>query len=164
MELRDLKIKLSTGISRYAVGFRFFLYKLTSLFNKEIVAHNYTITIDDQDYSGNYSQINIVNAPYFGRYKNALAGALPDDGMLDVILFKSVSPLSASMSINRYLRGRRLPSSCLRVQARKIDIKSEGPIYIQTDTEFLLDTGITFEVVPSVVQVVAVNNLVYQGF
>ena len=164
IKLRDLRAKLSTGISRYAVGFRFFMYKLTSLFNKEIIAHNYTITIDGEDHSGNYSQINIVNAPYFDRHKNALAGALPDDGMLDVILFKSVSPLSTSMAISRYLRGRRLPSKCVRVQARKIEIKSEKPIYIQTDTEFLLDTSITFEVVPGTVQVVAVNNLAYQGF
>jgi len=164
IKLRDIKARLATGISRYAVGFWFFLYRLTSLFNREIIAHNYTITIDDQDYSGNYSQINVVNAPYFDRHKIALAGALPDDGMLDVILFKAVSPLSTSASISKYLRGRRLPSNCVRVQARKIEIKSEKPIYIQTDTEYLLDTSITFEVVPSAVQVVAVNNLVYQGF
>jgi diacylglycerol kinase family enzyme len=164
IKLRDIKAKLATGISRYAVGFWFFLYKLTSLFNREIIAHDYTITIDDQDYSGRYSQINIVNAPYFDRHKNALAGSLPDDGMLDVILFKSVSPLSTSVSISRYLRGRRLPSNCVRVQARKIEVKSKKPIYIQTDTEYLVDTSITFEVVPSAVQVVAVNNLAYQGF
>jgi diacylglycerol kinase family enzyme len=164
IKLRDLRAKLSTGISRYAIGFRFFLYRLTSLFNREIITHHYTITIDDQDYSGNYSQINIVNAPYFDRHKTALAGALPDDGMLDVVLFKSVGPLLTSMSISKYLRGRKLPSNCVRVQARKIEIKSEKPIYIQTDTEFLLDTSITFEVVPGTVQVVAVNNLAYQGF
>ena len=164
IKLRDLKAKLSTGVSRYAVGFRFFLYKLTSLFNREIITHKYTITIDGEDHSGNYSQVYIVNAPYFDRHKTALAGALPDDGVLDVILFKSVGPLSTSMAISKYLRGRKLPSNCVRVQARKIEIKSEKPIYIQTDTEFLLDTSITFEVVPSAVQVVTVNNLVYQGF
>jgi diacylglycerol kinase family enzyme len=163
VRLQDIKTKLSTGISRYVIGLWFFLYRLTSLFNKELFAHNYTITIDDQDYSGNYSQINIVNAPYFDRHKTALAGALPDDGMLDVVLFKSVRPLSTLRSIRKYLRGK-LPSNCVRVQARKIEIKSEKPIYIRTDTEYLLDTSITFEVVPGAVQVVAVNNLVYQGF
>jgi len=165
IHLRDLKAQLSTGISRYAVGFWFFLYKLTSMFNRDIIAHKYTITIDGEDHSGSYSQINIVNAPYFDRHKNALAGALPDDGVLDVVLFKAVSPLSTSFSISRYLRGRgRMPSNCVRVQAKKIEIKSETPIYIQTDTELLKDTGITFEVVPGAVQIVAVNNLAYQGF
>jgi len=163
MKKRDLKAKLATGVSRYAFGFWFLLYKLTSMFNREIIAHNYTITVDDQDYSGNYSQINIINAPYFNRHKTPLAAALPDDGLLDVVLFKSVSPLSMLMSNSKYLRGK-LPSNCVRVQARKIAIKSEKPIYIQTDTEFYMDNTITFEVVPSAVQIVAVNNLVYQGF
>jgi diacylglycerol kinase family enzyme len=163
MKMRDIRAKLSKGISRYAIGFWSFITNLTCLFNKDLITHNYTITIDDQDYSGNYSQINIVNAPYFGRYKNALAGALPDDGQLDVILFKSVGPLSTLGAINKYLRGK-LPSSCVRVQAKKIEIKSKKPIYIQTDTEYLLDTSITFKLVSSAIPVVAVNNLVYQGF
>jgi len=164
MKLQEIRAKLSEGISRYAVGIWFFMYKLTSLFNREIIAHNYTITIDDEDFSGTYSQINIVNAPYYGRQKTALAGALPDDGMLDVVLFKAVSPLATSFSLSKYLRRGKLPSNCVRVQAKKIDIKSEKPMYIQTDTEFLRDTSITFEVIPGAVQVVAVNNLVYQGF
>jgi diacylglycerol kinase family enzyme len=163
IKLRNFRGKLSGGISQYVIGVWYLLYKLTSLFNREVIAHNYAITIDGEDYSGNYSQINIVNAPYYDR-QNALAGALPDDGLLDVVLFKSVSPLATSMSINKYLRGRKLPSNCIRLQARKIEIKSDKPIYIQTDTEFLVDTSITFEVVPGTVQVVAVNNLVYLGF
>jgi diacylglycerol kinase family enzyme len=163
MKLEDLKVRLSKGISRHAIGFWYFLYQLSSLFNKELITHNYTVTIDDQDYSGNYSQINIVNAPYFGRYKIPLAGSLPDDGFLDVVLFKSIGPLSTLRSINRYARGK-LSSNCIRLQAKKVEIKSEKPIYIQTDTEYFMDTGITFQIVPGAVQVVAVNNLVYQGF
>jgi len=164
IKMQAIRARLSEGIAQYAIGFRSFLTRLTSLFNKELITHSYTITIDGEDYSGNYSQINIVNAPYFDRHKTALVGALPDDGVLDVVLFKSVSPLATSMSLGKYLRGRKLPSNCVRVQARKIEIKSEKPMYIQTDTEYLLDTSITFEVVPGAVQVVTVNNLVYQGF
>jgi len=163
IKLQEIKVRFSKGISRYAVGFWSFLYRLSSLFDKEIIARSYTITIDDQDYSGNYSQINIINAPYFDRHRNALAGALPDDGVLDVVLFKAVSPLSTSLSISRYLQGK-MSSNCVRIQAKKIEIKSEKPIYIKTDTEFLLDTSITFEVVPGAAQVVTVNNLAYQGF
>jgi len=81
-----------------------------------------------------------------------------------VILFKAVGPLSTLVSINKYFRRKKLPSNCVRLQAKKIEIKSEKPIYIQTDTEYLRDHNITFKVVPSAVQVVAVNNLVYQGF
>jgi len=163
MKLKDIQEKFSTGIGRFFVGFLHSLYNLGSLFTKEIIARHYDITIDENDYSGNYSLINIINAPYFGHPKNALAGAVPDDGLLDVLLFKSVGPLSTSMAVRKYLRGK-IPSNCIRLQAKKIQIKSDKPMYIQTDSEFLLDTSITFEMNPNAVQVVAVNNMVYQGF
>ena len=162
IKTQEIKQKLDKSLSRFA-GFFFFLYRLTSLFNREIIAHHYDITIDDNDYSGSYSQINIINSPYFGRHKIAVAGAVPDDGLLDVLLFKSVSPLATSHSLRRYSRGK-IPSNCIRVQAKKVEVKSDKPMYIQTDSEYLMDNSITFEVVSGAVQVVAVNNLVYQGF
>jgi diacylglycerol kinase family enzyme len=36
-------------------------------------------------------------------------------------------------------------------------------MWIQTDSEFLQDTSITFNVIPGEVQVVAVHDLTYQG-
>jgi len=162
IKMKEIRQKLDKGLRRFA-GFFFFLYRLTSVFNREIIAHHYDITIDDNDYSGNYSQINVINAPYFARHKIALAGAMPDDGLMDVLLFKSVTPLATSRSLRRYSRGK-IPSNCVRVQAKKVEVKSDKPMYIQTDSEFLVDNSITFEIVPGAVQVVAVNNLVYQGF
>jgi diacylglycerol kinase family enzyme len=155
--------KFSKGVSRFTLGFWYFLDKMTPFFNKDIIAHQYKLTIDDEDYSGAYSLINIVNSPYFGRKKNPLTGSAPDDGLLDVILFKSAGPFSTSRLFKKYARGK-LPSNCIRVQAKKIEIKSDTPIWIQTDSEYLLDTSITFEVMPEAVQVVAVNNLTYQRF
>ena len=163
MKMKELKEKLGNGLGRFAVGVLFILYRITSLFNKEVVARHYDVTIDGDDYSGSYSLINIINAPYFNRNKTALAGAVPDDGLLDVLLFKSAGPLATSFSHKRSLRGR-MPSNCIRLQAKKIELKSDKPMWIQTDSEYLLDTSITFEIVPGAVQIVAVNNLVYQGF
>jgi len=160
---KELREKLGKGIGRFAVGFLFLMYRITSLFNKEITAHHYDVIVDGTDYSGNYSLINVVNAPYFNRNKAALAGALPDDGVLDVLLFKSAGPLVTLTSLGKFLRGK-MPSNCTRLQAKKIELKSDKPMWIQTDSEYLLDTSITFEVNPGAVQIVAVNNLVYQGF
>jgi diacylglycerol kinase family enzyme len=162
-KMKETKAKMGKGFGRFFVGFLFFINRLTSFFNKKLIAHHFEITIDDDDYSGNYSLINVINGPYFGR-NSALAGSLPDDGFLDVLLFKSVGPLATSMSLGKYKRGGKLPSNCVRVQAKKVELKSETPVWIQTDNEFLRDTRINFEMMPGAVQVVAVNNLVYQGF
>lgn len=162
MKMRKRKKKFGKGFSRFFLGFLYFLDNVVSFFDKELIAQQYKITIDGNDYSGRYSLVNIVNAPYFNSHK-ALAGALPNDGLLDVVLFKSGGPLPTWGSLKKYSRGR-MPSNCIRVQAKKIEIESEKPMWIQTDSEFLQDTSITFEVVSQTVQVVAVNDLVYQGF
>jgi len=162
MKKKEIRDRMDNGISRLFMGFWFFVNNVSSFFNKEIIAHNYHITIDDADYSGNYSQILVVNSPYFGRNKVALKGAALDDGMMDVVLFKSVGPLRTSRSIKRYFRGK-MPSNCMRIQAKKVQIKSDTPMWIKTDSEFLRDTSMTFAINPSAVQVVAVNNLSYQG-
>jgi diacylglycerol kinase family enzyme len=155
--------KFSKGIGRFSLGFWFFLDKVSSYLNKDIIAHQYKITIDDTDYSGTYSLIYVINSPYFSRKKVPLDGSMPDDGFLDVVLFKSAGPFSTSRLIKKYAR-RKLPSNCVHVQAKKVEIKSDTPMWIQTDSEYLRDTTIAFEVMPSAVQVVAVNNLTYQRF
>jgi diacylglycerol kinase family enzyme len=163
MKKTEIRERMGYGISRLFMGFWFFVNNISSMLDKEIITHYYQITIDDADYSGNYSQILVINSPYFGRNKVALKGAAPDDGLLDVILFKSVGPFRTASSIYGYFHGK-IPSNCIRIQAKKIYIKSDTPMWIKTDSEFLRDTSMTFEVVPGAVQVVAVNNLTYQGF
>jgi diacylglycerol kinase family enzyme len=153
--------KYATGIGRFSLGFWFFLDTVSTFLNKDIISHHYKITIDDVDYSGTYSLINVINSPYFHRKRIPLDGSMPDDGFMDVILFKSVGPFSTSWLFKRYARGK-LPANCVRVQAKKVEMKSDTPMWIQTDSEFLLDTSIAFEAMPSAVQVVAVNNLTYQ--
>ncbi|MDR0494613.1 MAG: hypothetical protein LBG95_03155 [Treponema sp.] len=164
MKMKEAGSKSEGNLSKFLRSFLMFLNNLTSLFDREITTHHCKITIDDSDYSGNYGLINIVNGPYFGRNKYALPGAMPDDGFLDVILFKSATPLLTSSAIRKYSRRKQLPSNCIRVQAKKIMIKSDKPMWIQTDSEYFMDTSITFEVVPGAVQIVAVNNLTYQRF
>jgi diacylglycerol kinase family enzyme len=162
-KMKEIKTKMGKGFGRSFIGFLFFMNRLIYLFNKDLTAHHFEVTIDDTDYSGNYSMVNVVNGPYFGR-QNALAGSLPDDGFLDVLLFKSAGPLITALSLSKYSHGGKLPSNCVRVQAKRVEIKSETPVWIQTDNEFLKETHITIEALPGAVQIVAVNNLTYQGF
>ena len=163
IKMRDINARFEKGLNRFLTAMWHFLIDLTSLFDKDIVARRYTITIDGKDFSGNYSLINILNGPYFGRKKKALPGTMPDDGFLDVVLFKPVNVLSTLAAFAKYARGK-IPSHCVRVQARKIAIQSDKPMWIQADSEYLMDTGINFELIPKAVQMVAVDNLTYQRF
>jgi diacylglycerol kinase family enzyme len=154
--------KSEKGLNRLSAALWLFLTTFGALFDRDIAARRYTITIDDNDYSGNYSLINISNVPYFGRSrKTVMSKAMPDDGLLEAALFKPAGALSTLASFSKYSRGK-APSNCVRVQAKKITVQSEKPMWIQTDSEYLMDTAITFELIPRAVQIVAVDNLTYQ--
>jgi len=164
MSTRDLgNLNIARGLNRYIAGLRRFFTSLSFIFDRNIIARQYKISIDDKDHSGAYSLVSIVNGPHFGRKRTGLPDVKLDDGFVDVILFKSASVLATLINLRRSSRGK-LPSGCVRVKAKKVEMRSDKPMWIQTDSEYLMDTNITFEVLPGAVQVVAVDNLTYQEY
>ena len=161
---RLLKLKSNLNKSSFIIFSKistFFNYLLTA-FDKSIAAQNYHITIDNVDYSGSYSLIHIANGPYHAGKKTGASSAMPDDGLLDVTLIKSASPLKTMWSLRRYSGGKQ-PSNCVFIQAKKILIKSDRQMWIQLDNEYFQDTNININIVPMALQVVAIDNLSYQA-
>ena len=158
--LKRLKASLNKGsflvFSRISAFFNY----IATAFDKEITDQNYKITVDDNDYSGNYSLIHVANGPYYAGKKTGASCAIPDDGLLEVTLIKSADPLKTMWSLGRYSGGK-LPTNCISIQGEKILIQSEKRMWIQLDNEFFQDTKIDLSVVPKAVQMVAVNNLSY---
>jgi diacylglycerol kinase family enzyme len=157
--LRDAAQKKDTFI--LFAKFSSFLNNISAAFDKQIAAQHYKITIDDNDYSGNYSQIHIANGPYYAGRKTGLSKAALDDGLLDVALIKSTGPLRTKWSLSRYFHGKK-PKNCITMQAKKITVQSDRQMWIHVDNEYFLDTGISVKVVPHAVQMVALDNLSYQ--
>jgi len=139
-----------------------FFYYVASVFGGGVLSQHYEVTVDDLHFSGNFGFINVANGPFFGGNRIAVKKAMPNDGLLDVAIFKSTNPLRFLISIGIYAMGR-MPSNLFLLQAKKISLQSDDPILIQLDGDFFQDTNITFEVVPGAVQVVSVNNLPYQA-
>jgi diacylglycerol kinase family enzyme len=136
------------------------LNNILTAFFKETAAQHYRIIIDDKDFSGNYCLIHVANGPYYDG-KKAVLSAMPDDGMLDIALIKSASPLKIMWSMGRYFNGK-IPSNCVTMQARKITIQSDRQMRIQLDNEYIRDTGISINVAPNAVKMVAIDNFSYQ--
>lgn len=148
----------------------FFFNKIVNFFgslftalDKKIITQNYRITIDDEDYSGNYCLINIANGPYYDNGRITVEGAIPDDGFLDIALFKSASFFQNIQFTRNYAHGE-TPLNCVRMQAKKITIQSDERMWIQLDGEYFQDKKITLKVIPGALQLAAVNNLTYQIF
>jgi len=158
--LKDLKSSLNKGSFIVFSKFSSFLNYIITAFDSQIAARKYNITIDDADYSGNYSIIHVANAPYYGGKKTGVREAMPDDGLLDVALLKSSHPLSTLFSMSRYSRGKR-PRNCVFVRGKKITVCSDSHMWIQLDNEYIQDTNIDLSVAHHAVEMVAVNNLSY---
>jgi len=159
--LREYKAALNKGSFILFSRISSFITYISALFDKHIAAQQYKITIDDNDYSGNYSLIHIANGPFYAGRMSGLSTAMPDDGLLDVALIKSAGPLKTKWSLGRYSRGK-VSSNCIILRAKKIKIQSDRLMWIQLDNEYIQDTDISIRVVPHAVQMVAADNLSYQ--
>ena len=158
--VRELKTNLGKGsFFLFSKISNFFNY-IFSAFNKEIAAQEYSVIIDDVDYSGQYSLIHVANGAYHTGRMTGATGAVPNDGVLDVSLIKSASALKTLWSMRRYARGKR-PKNGIFLQAKKISVRSDRQMWIQMDNEYIKDTNVSLNVMPQAVQVVAVNDLSY---
>jgi YegS/Rv2252/BmrU family lipid kinase len=139
----------------------FYLCGLTAACTKRIISQNYTITIDGRDFSGDYAGINIANGPCYGGDKNAAIAALPDDGQMDVLLFKSDTSFNIIRIGSRYVTGKyhMFPDHISYKRGREIKVRSKDPLVMQLDGEVFLDTNITARIIPSAVRVVSPGGL-----
>jgi YegS/Rv2252/BmrU family lipid kinase len=145
----------------FLYNFLFTIGGIAALFDHDTLRQHYNIIIDNVDFSGEYTSINIANGSCYGGNKSVMPMARPDDGILHTLLFKPLSVLGTLFVLPSYLKGK-TPSNCKLVQAKKLEIRSELPLEIQADGEIFFDTNITVEVKPSAVDFVVVDNLTYK--
>jgi diacylglycerol kinase family enzyme len=158
--VKDLKSSLNKTSFIIFSKISTFFNNISAAFDKQSSAREYTISIDDQDYSGHYSLIHVANGPYHNGKLTGVSSATPDDGILDIALIKAANPLSTWWSMGRYSRGKR-SKNCVYVQAKKISVQSNNQMWIQLDDEYIQDTSIDLSLVHHAIKIVAVNNLSY---
>jgi YegS/Rv2252/BmrU family lipid kinase len=142
----------------------YFIGGVLAINNKKIVNQFYNLYIDDQDYSGNYACINIANGPCYGGNMSSATAAIPNDGFLDVILFKSTGIFNFISKGFDYLYGKyyKYPDLISYYRAKEISIRSNIPLMIQLDGENFTDTNLTVKIIPKAIKFIAVNNHTYK--
>jgi len=158
--LKDLKSNLNKGSFFIFSKLSSFINYILTSFDKHQAAREYKITIDDQDYSGNYSLIHIANCPFYNGKRTGAADATPDDGLLDIVLIKAAIPLVTLSALRKYSKGKR-PKNSVFIQAKKINVHSNNQMWIQLDNEYIQDTDINLSIVHHAVQIVAPKDLSY---
>jgi diacylglycerol kinase family enzyme len=142
----------------YALGIGLALFERRTVLKQE-----YTITLDGEDLSGIYANINISNGPCCGRNKTIAAATVPNDGQLDVLMLKAMRTVKTIMRFIRYNQGRYDydPEEFILKRGKIISIRSKDPLMINLDGELFYDTNITVELIPQAVKIVTPNNLIF---
>jgi diacylglycerol kinase family enzyme len=165
----DLQQKLKSlprflGNSNRVYNATYYMGGLAAMFDRKMLTQKYAISVDGKDLSGNYANLNIANGPCYGGDKSAVVTAVPDDGLMDMLLFKATGTLRGLSRMMPYTRGRyqRFPGDFALKRGKTISIRSKDPLMINLDGEAFLDTNITVELIPGAVKIVAPSNLRYK--
>jgi diacylglycerol kinase family enzyme len=152
------------GDSTRVYNTTYYLGGFAAMFDKKMLTQEYAISIDGEDLSGAYANVNIANGPCYGGDKSAVITAVPDDGFLDVLLFKGMGTLRGLSRIMPYTNGRydRFPDDFTLKRGKTISIRSKDPLMINMDGETFLDTNITVELIRGAVKIAAPRNLRYK--
>jgi diacylglycerol kinase family enzyme len=129
-------------------------------FDKRVMGQSYEIYADGEDISGEYHGINIANGPYYGYGMSAVTSAVPDDGLLDMILIKKISFFKSLIITGAYTHGgwKMFPNSFIFRRVKKVSIHSSKPIFVDLDGEAFFDTRLDIEIIPKPVNVVSVSG------
>ena len=96
-----------------------------------------TVTLDGTSRSGTFALVCVCNGRYYGGGFNPSRTALPDDGLLDILVAGKVGRLHAAALLKDYARGdyAKHPEIIEFSQGRRVKIEGERPIVINADGE-----------------------------
>jgi diacylglycerol kinase family enzyme len=136
------------------------------ILNKKLRSQHYQITLDGVDYSGEYIDINIGNCFGNGGKNASNPYAMPNDGWLDAIFIKNMSPLGSIIAISAFTSGNfeKYPDNFEHVRFQKMVVTSDEPLRICVDGEAFYTSEVTIEIHPKAVHVIAPEGVTYRAF
>lgn len=112
----------------------------------------YGVEIDGKTFDGRYTLILAANGRYYGGGFFPVPEADPADGLLDVLLVRDVSRLTAARVINVYKSGRHaeLPDFITYLRAREMTVYSASgkDMEVNLDGEIAHESRVSLRVVP----------------
>jgi len=156
---------LSQWLSRKLYVSIYFIGGVAACLNKKLLNQRYEVTINEEVFNSHYREVSIFNSPYIGGCMHPINNALPNDGILDVILARSSGILRIHCLLPFYATGRHasFPRHFTLRRGRKITIRSELPLLISLDDAVFFDTELTVNLLPGAVQFIDPAGQEYRG-
>ena len=122
----------------------------------ELIAHHACILLDgEEELEADLYAMVVANARYVASGIPAAPSARLDDGALDVLVFREVTPAQLVGLVPRALLGRHEDSDhVIWRRARRVEVESDPPIAFNADGEPIGDDPATFEILPRALEIV----------
>jgi diacylglycerol kinase (ATP) len=138
----------ANGMSKALGGKATFLYALTRVFfeweNTEV-----TVKLDDGERRGRMHDVVVANGVWHGGGMMLAPGALPDDGLFDVVLIGDVSKVDFLTTAPKIYKGRHVTHPKVAVlRSKRVQVDAAEPLPIEVEGEQIGTTPAVFEVVP----------------
>ena len=114
------------------------------------IAQKFHITIGDMVVDKKITLACVCNGQYYGGGFNPVPEAIPDDGILDMLLVEPVSRLQVAKIVGRYAKGQfhEFPEIFTYLRGDGMEIKCDRTFVINVDGEALYAEEMAFRIVP----------------
>ena len=125
------------------------------------LGQRYSVFVDGMEINVDLASIMIGNTPCYSTDMCPAVDAHPDDGLLDIYLFKKTSRIRLLTCIPAYVTGNyhELPELVSHYTAHSITITSDETMCITIDGEILYRTAIDFTIIPKAVKFVLPDGI-----
>jgi len=122
---------------------------------------NYFIEIDGRKIEGDFASVMVANAVCYGINMYPAIDAHPDDGVLDVYIFKNGPTMKLLLRLQDYTHGnyRKMPDFVSHYRTKKVKMSSDEVMCMSIDGEHFYGTSIEYEIMPKAIQFVCPSGI-----
>ncbi|MDL2235712.1 diacylglycerol kinase family lipid kinase [Christensenellaceae bacterium OttesenSCG-928-L17] len=138
-----------SGSTAYMLGL---LNALVKLMLRRVHIH-----VDDDEQAKVRDALIVVaaNGTHFGGGMNVAPHADPTDGLFDICVVGEVKWYNILFVLLKFLKGKHLGLPMVEYfHAKKLTVESDPPSPLQLDGEIMMQTPVTFEIIPGALQVI----------
>jgi diacylglycerol kinase family enzyme len=132
---------------------------------RKFMLQKYDIEIDGEKISGAIQSLSVFNGPYYGGNWHPVSKAMPNDGILDMLVIRNHGPLQALFLLPFYISDhyKMFFRNLTLKQGRKISIRSEDILRICMDGIIFFESEFEMELLPAAIKFVDASRYGYKG-
>jgi diacylglycerol kinase (ATP) len=115
------------------------------------------VVVDGEAHDRVAQQVVVANCQYFGGGMRVAPRALPDDGLLDVVIAGDLSLLENLRGMRRVRKGTHLDGGTAKIEhfhARRVEVSSPAPLHVDVDGELPGMLPAVFEAMPDALELI----------